>query len=79
MTDEVLPAMLTAVDVQVALGGSGKISMKTIRRRARDGTIPGVKWIGKKLYFQRLVVTAWIEGSSVGQARVISLGARQAG
>lgn len=63
-TEAALPRMLTAKDVQLALGGEGCISMKTIRRRAKDKTIPGAIWIGSKLYFQELTIMAWIQGGA---------------
>lgn len=77
-TEAALPEMITAVAVQTALGGPKQISMKTLRRRAKDKTIPGAIWLGRgKLYFQRLVVTRWIEGGHT--AAVVDLGARRAG
>lgn len=57
-----LPAMLTPVEVQAALGG--KISVRTIRRHARAKRIPGAVWIGRKLFFQRQPLLAWIEGGA---------------
>ena len=66
-----LPTMLTAEDMQAALGGPERISIRTIRRHARAGIIPGAVWVGQKLYFQRAKVAAWIEGQVA--ARVIDL------
>ena len=66
-----LPTMLTAEEVQAALGGPERISIRTVRRHARAGIIPGAVWVGQKLYFQRTKVAAWIEGQA--GARVVDL------
>lgn len=76
-TESVLPQMLTPAEVQSALGGADRISLKTIRRHAKAKKIPGAVWLGAKLYFQRGPLLAWIEGGSVAQ--VVALDARRAG
>lgn len=55
---EQMPVVLRPDEVAVLLGEN----VQTIRKFAREGTIPGAK-IGKKWYFERDTVKKIIEGS----------------
>lgn len=57
-----LPKFVLPEEIQAALGGPAEISMRTIQRMARAKEIPGAIRLGRKLVFQRVPVTAWIEG-----------------
>lgn len=67
-----LPKMLTPADVQKALGGEEVISIRTIQRMAHAKLIPGAVRLGRKLFFQRIPVTQWIEGGGASALRRVS-------
>lgn len=68
-----LPKFLKPEEVAAVFGGV--VSVRTIQRLARQKKIPGAQYVGRRLFFQRNAVLAWIEGGAT--ADVIAL--RRAG